>query len=171
MTSLHGLDIAMLAMLAASLLVGAWRGLVFELVSLGGWIVAGVAALNGSAVVGPYLPIGEPGSALNVAAAVLATFVAVLVACGLLARLVRALIASTPLTVPDRMLGAAFGIVRGLVLLVALATVVALTPAAQSEGWQRSLGAQWLGVAIEGLRPVLPPDVARWLPRMNAAAN
>ena len=171
MSPLHGLDIALLALLAASLLIGAWRGLVFELVSLGGWIAAGGAAVSVSGQVGPSLPIGEPGSALNAAAAVLFTFVAVLVACGLAARLARALIAATPLTVPDRLLGAAFGLVRGILLLVVLATVVALTPAAQSPWWQQSRGTQWLGVVIEGLRPVLPPDIARWLPRTNAIAN
>lgn len=168
---MHGLDIAMLALLAASLLIGAWRGLVFELVSLGGWVVAYVVAMGYSSAVGTYLPIGEPGSALNHAAAVLVTFVATLVACSLLARLARLLIAATPLTLPDRLLGAAFGLTRGIVLLVALATVVSLTPAAQSSWWQQSLGTQWLGVVIEGLRPLLPPDISRWLPRSPVAAN
>lgn len=169
--SLGGLDIGMLAVLGASLLIGAWRGLVYELVSLGGWVVAYGFAIAYSGAVGRYLPIGEPGSSLNHAAAVLVTFVITLVACGLLASLARRLIAATPLTAPDRLLGAAFGVVRGLVLLVALATVVALTPAAQSPWWQQSRGAQWLGVAIEGLRPLLPPEIARWLSRMNTVAN
>lgn len=168
---MHGLDVAMLVLLAASLLVGAWRGLVFELVSLGGWIVAYVVALSYSSAVGPYLPVGEPGSALNHAAAVLVTFVATLVACSLIARLARLLISATPLTLPDRVLGAAFGLTRGIVLLVAMATVVALTPAAQSGWWRQSLGVQWLGVAIEGMRPLLPLEISRWLPRSAVVAN
>lgn len=171
MTSLHGLDIGMLALLLASSLLGIWRGLVFELLSLGGWVVAYVVAMAWSVRVGPWLPIGEPGSSLNHAAAVLATFLATLVACSLAARLARLVIAATPLTWPDRLLGAAFGLVRGLVLLVAMATVVALTPAAQSGWWQQSLGAQWLGVAIEGVRPLLPAELGRWLPRAGAARN
>ena len=171
MTSLHGLDLGMLAVLAASSLLGIWRGLVYELLSLGGWVVAYVVAMGWSVRVGPWLPVGEPGSALNHAAAVLATFLGTLVVCSLLARLARLVIAATPLTWPDRLLGGAFGLVRGIVLLVALATVVALTPAAQSGGWQQSLGAQWLGVAIEGVRPLLPADLARWLPRAGFARN
>jgi membrane protein required for colicin V production len=170
-TGLHGLDIGMLAVLAASLMIGAWRGLVFELMSLAAWVVAYFVAMTYSAPVGPFLPIGEPGSALNHAAAVLATFVATLVVFSLLARLARLLIAATPLTLPDRLLGAAFGLSRGIVLLVAMATVVALTPAAQSHWWQQSRGAQWLGVAIEGVRPMLPADMARWLPRSSPIAN
>ncbi|TXJ07919.1 MAG: CvpA family protein, partial [Alicycliphilus sp.] len=34
------LDWVFLTVLAASLLIGAWRGLVFELLSLAGWVVA-----------------------------------------------------------------------------------------------------------------------------------
>ncbi|MBL8327289.1 MAG: CvpA family protein [Rubrivivax sp.] len=155
----------MLAILGLSMLIGIWRGLVYELMSLAGWVVAYIAALAFAPQVGPYLPIGEPGSSLNQAAAVAATFVMTLIVWGLLARLVRMLVAATPLTVPDRLLGAGFGFLRGLLLLMVLATVLALTPAAQSPSWQQSRGAQWLGVAIEGLRPALPESVARWLPQ------
>jgi membrane protein required for colicin V production len=91
-------------------------------------------------------------------------FVVALVAWGLLARLVRLLIKATPLTIPDRLLGALFGFVRGGLLGVVVATVVALTPAAQSPLWQSSLGAQWLGVVVQGLKPLLPQALGKWLP-------
>ena len=48
--------------------------------------------------------------------------------------------------------------------LLALATVVAFTPAARSQPWQDSQGAAWLRVALQGIKPVLPADVARHLP-------
>jgi membrane protein required for colicin V production len=163
-TSLQALDIGMLVILGLSVLIGAWRGLVFELMSLAGWVVAYVAAMAFAARVGPYLPIGEPGSSLNQAAAVALTFVGALIVWGLLSQLVRMAVAATPLTWPDRLLGAGFGFVRGLLLLVVMATVLALTPASKSPWWSSSMGAQWLGVAIAGLRPVLPEGVARWLP-------
>ncbi len=161
---LSGLDIGLLVLLGLSVLIGVWRGLIFELMSLAGWVVAYVVAMAFAAQVGPMLPIGEPGSALNHAAAVLLTFMGALIVWSLLARLVRMLIAATPLTVADRLLGAGFGFVRGLVLLMVLATVVSMTPAAQSPWWQQSRGAQWLSVAIQGVRPLLPAEIARWLP-------
>ena len=71
---------------------------------------------------------------------------------------------ATPLSIPDRLLGAGFGLLRGGVLLLALATAVSLTPAAQSKPWQRSEGARWIGVAMLGLKPLLPAEVARYLP-------
>jgi|WetSurMetagenome_2_1015567.scaffolds.fasta_scaffold17940_3 membrane protein required for colicin V production len=157
-------DWALLALLAVSLLVGLVRGFVFELMSLAGWLVAWFAAQWFAPVAAPYLPIGGVGSALNHAAAFAACFIAALIVWGLLARLIRLLVRATPLSLADRFLGAGFGLLRGAVLLLALATVVALTPAAQSPDWQRSHGALWLNTALRGLKPVLPAQLAQWLP-------
>ena len=44
MPGLGWVDGVLLAVLVVSLLVGLWRGLVFELMSLLGWVVAYVAA-------------------------------------------------------------------------------------------------------------------------------
>jgi membrane protein required for colicin V production len=144
--------------------VGMWRGLVFEMMSLVGWIVAYVLAQVFSPDVAPWIPIGEMGSALHQGAAFVATFIAALIIWSLLARLVRLLVHATPLTLPDRVLGGGFGLLRGVVLLLVVATLVAFTPAARSQAWSRSQGAAWLGIALQGLKPVLPPEVARHLP-------
>ncbi|MDT7835593.1 CvpA family protein [Aquabacterium sp. OR-4] len=164
MAALGWVDWALLAVLGVSVLVGLWRGLVYELMSLVGWLVAYVAAQLWSGAVAPHLPFGTPGSALQQGLAFAITFVATLLAWALLARLVRLLIQATPLTLIDRTLGAGFGLLRGGVLLLALATVVALTPAVRSPAWQASQGAEWLAVLLQGLRPVLPEAVARHLP-------
>lgn len=157
-------DWALLAVLAVSMLVGLVRGFVFELMSLAGWLVAWFAAQWFAPLAAPYLPVGSPGSALNHAAAFIACFLAALLVWGLIARLIRMLVRATPLSLADRGLGAGFGLLRGAVLLLALATVVALTPAAQSTGWQRSHGALWLNMSLQGLKPVLPAQLAHWLP-------
>jgi membrane protein required for colicin V production len=162
--ALAWVDWALLAVLALSVLIGLLRGLIFELMSIAGWLVAYVAALWLGPQLAPHLAVGSPGSGLNQSAALALCFVAALVAWGLLARLVRLLIAATPLTVPDRVLGALFGLARGLVLLVVLATVVSLTPAAQSRQWQSSIGAHWLAVVVNGVKPLLPEAIGKWLP-------
>lgn len=161
---LHWIDWALLAVLVLSVAVGVMRGFVFEVLSLLGWVVAWFAAQWFAADVGPLLPLGTPGSALNLAAAFTLCFVAAIVVWGLLARLVRFLVQATPLSLPDRALGAGFGLLRGVVLLLAVATVVALTPAAKSVGWRESRGAMWLNTAMHGLKPVLPSQVAKLLP-------
>jgi membrane protein required for colicin V production len=157
-------DLAMLAVLLLSVVVGLVRGLTFEVLSLAGWVVAYFAAQWFAAELAPYLPIGEPGSLARHVAALALLFVGVLVAWTLLARLVRLLLHATPLSLIDRVGGGAFGLLRGAVLLLALATVVRVTPAAQSRFWQASVGAAWLQSAVHVIHPLLPAEVGPWLP-------
>lgn len=144
--------------------VGLSRGLVFEVLSLAGWVAAYVVTQLFAPDLAVHLPIGVPGSALNHAAAVAVTFVLALIVWSLLSRVLRMLIHATPLQVIDRVLGAGFGLLRGAVLLLVVATVVSMTPAGRSPAWQHSQGATWLGVALQGLRPVLPDSLAQHLP-------
>jgi membrane protein required for colicin V production len=164
MPELPWIDWVLLAVLTVSVVVGLVRGFVFEVMSLVGWLVAWFGAQYAAGEVAPWVPVGSPGSAVNLAATYVLCFVAILIVWALLARLVRLLVQATPLSVPDRLLGAGFGLLRGGVLLLAVATLVALTPAAQSGPWQRSDGARWLGVALLGLKPLLPGEWARYLP-------
>ncbi len=157
-------DAAMAAVLLVSVLVGVWRGLVYELLSLGGWVAAWIAAQLYAVDVAPWLPVGTPGSALNLAAAFVVVFLGALLVWTLGARLVRLLLHATPLSLPDRLLGAAFGLLRGVVLLLAVALVVALTPAARAPAWRDSIGAAWLGAVLHGVAPWLPPPWSRHLP-------
>ena len=154
----------MLLALGLSALVGLARGLLFELMSLVGWAVAYFAAQLFSPQVAAYVPIGAPGSALHLGAVFAVTFVAALLVWAVLASLVRMLVRATPLTVIDRLLGAVFGGLRGLLLLLAVATVVSYTPTLRSQPWQDSAGAAWLGQVITVLKPMLPAEVARHLP-------
>jgi membrane protein required for colicin V production len=152
------------AVVGVSVLVGLWRGLVFEMMSLAGWLVAYFVAGWAAPQVAPHVPIGAAGGALNHSAALVLAFVVTLLAWTLLAKMVRWVVSSTPLTWPDRLLGAVFGLVRGGVLLMLVATVVALTPAAQSPLWQSSSAARWLMAAVQGVKPLLPSSLAQWLP-------
>lgn len=164
MPELPWIDFALLAVLVVSVVVGLVRGFVFEVMSLVGWLVAWFGSQWLVQDVSPYIPVGTPGSPGNLAVAYVVGFIGILLLWTLLARLVRLLIHATPLSVPDRLLGAGFGLVRGGVLLLAVATLVALTPAAQSPPWQRSEGARWLGITMLGLKPLLPDVLARHLP-------
>lgn len=165
LNTLGWVDWVFVAILGLSVLVGLLRGFVFEVLSLLGWVAAWFAAQWLGAEIAPLLPIGTAGSALNQAAGFVVTFIGVLIVWGLLARLLRAAIRATPLSVADRALGATFGVARALVVLLAIATVVLLTSLAKSAAWQQSHGAAWLHGALLGLKPVLPPAVADHLPR------
>ena len=164
MDALGTVDWILLAVLGLSVAIGVWRGLVFEVLSLLGWVAAYVAAQWLSPAMAERLPVGSPGSAVNQAAAFAVTFILALVVWALAARLVRMLVTASPLSGLDRLLGAVFGLLRGLVVLLALATLVAMTPVARSPAWGQSHGAAWLNAMLQGLKPVLPAEIAQHLP-------
>ena len=146
------------------MLLGAWRGLVYELMSMLGWIAAFVLAQWWAPEVALRLPMSGATEPVRYAAAFVLVFVAGAFAGGLLAWITRKLIEAIGLRPVDRTLGAAFGLVRGLVLLLALAVVVDLTPMKTSPWWQDSRGAGLLNGALKGLRPVLPQELGKYLP-------
>ena len=156
-------DWALLAVVLLSVLVGVWRGFVVEMMSLLGWVVAFVAAQLLGAPLAPSLPVGMPGSWLNLLASYATVFVAVLLAWRLLTWLLGRLIDASPLQPVDRVLGAAFGCARGLLIALLAATIVNLTPLAESSDWRASHGAAGLQVMLSTLKPLLPADMARHL--------
>ena len=60
---MSAVDWICLAVLLASLLLGAWRGLVYEVLAVAGWVIAFLAARWSADVVGQWLPIA--GSELS----------------------------------------------------------------------------------------------------------
>jgi membrane protein required for colicin V production len=153
-------DIALAAFLLLSVLIGLMRGVVFELLSLAGWFAAYFAGLWLTPMFVEYIHIGEPGSTLNYVVTFACVFLVALVVWSVGARLVRALIRATPLSPVDRLLGAGFGFVRGLVVLLVVATVVGISPWGRSTAWQRSQGVVWLNAVVHELRPLFTNEVS-----------
>ena len=158
---LSWLDIGLLAFLLLSMIVGLMRGFVFEMLSLAGWFVAYFAARFCTPMAQSWLHVGEPGSSLNYAATFACVFLVALVIWSIAARLVRVLIRATPLSPIDRLLGAGFGLVRGLVVLLIAALVIGVSPWSQSPTWQQSMGAAWLNAMVRELRPMFVNDVSQ----------
>jgi membrane protein required for colicin V production len=148
-------DLAFVLFSVLSVCLGLWRGVVFELMSLLGWVVAFIAAQTLQAWAQPLVPFGQPGSGLNNGLAFAAVFFGTLVVWGLGARLIRMLIHATPLSSLDRLFGAAFGLLRGMLVLLVLVVVVEHTPAAKSTAWSQSQAATWINGVAEQLRPWL----------------
>ncbi|HEY9029138.1 MAG TPA: CvpA family protein [Burkholderiaceae bacterium] len=151
-------DIALLAVFGLSVLIGLWRGFVFEIVSLLGWLVAFVIANSAGPFLAEFVPFGSDPQ-VRLWTAYIVVFLAILLTCTLLARMLRALISATPLSFVDHLLGGVFGVMRGALICVVIGTLVTLSPFASSTTWKASHGSLWLGMALEGLKPVLPQSL------------
>ena len=158
------LDWIFAAVLLASMLIGAWRGLVFELLSLAGWVVAFFLAQWWAAPMAAWLPMGEAQDAVRHAAGFAVVFVLAVFACGFVAWLAKKLIEAVGLRPADRALGALFGVLRGGLVLLAVAAVAAWTPLHEAGWWQQSQVAPWMVQMLQGLRPALPEEFGRHLP-------
>lgn len=157
-------DWVLLAVLAASVLLGFWRGLVYEMLSVLGWVAAFFLAQWFAPQVASQLPMAGAAEPVRYAAAFVLVFIAAAFAGGLVAWLVKKMVEAIGLRPVDRTLGMVFGLLRGVVLLLAAAVVVAMTPLKDSVWWQQSTGAGVLASALKGLKPVLPETFGRHLP-------
>ena len=158
------LDWVFVGVLALSFLVGAWRGLVYEVLSVISWIAAFIVAQWLAPEAAEWLPVQRAPEAGRYAMGFIVVFIAVVFAGALLAWLTKKLIEAVGLRPVDRTLGAAFGLVRGAILLMAVAVVVNMSPARSALWWTESKGAGVSLAALKGLKPVLPERFGQYLP-------
>jgi len=157
------LDYAVVGVFAVSLVVGAWRGLVREVVSILGWLIAFLAANLLAGPLGPLMPQAIPSPELRVAAAYVAIFVGSLMATALVGLLLSKILKAAGLGGVDRMLGAIFGAARGLLIVLAAALLAGLTSAPRQAFWRDSASAPLLTQAAQALKPLLPQTFAERL--------
>ncbi len=154
-------DYVVVFVMACSVLIGLFRGLIKELISLIGWIAALVVANAYAAALADLLPASIPGQALRLIVAFIALFIGVRLLIMLLAMLLDSLIEATGLTLADRGLGAVFGLARGVVLVVAGVLVCGMTAMPQQEFWKNAMLSPMAVGAARAILPLLPDKVAQ----------
>lgn len=158
------LDWFFAAVLMGSLVLGAWRGLVFEVLSLLSWVAAFVLAQWLALDAARLLPVGGASDAMRYAVGFIVVFFLVVLLGSLMAVVVKKLTVAVGLRPLDRALGAVFGSVRGVFLLLLVTVVVGMTPMKSSQAWQESVGAGVAVAVLKGLKPALPSDMEKFLP-------
>ncbi len=160
---LTGLDWMLLAVLGGSMLLGLWRGLVYEVLSVMGWVVSFFAAQWYAPDVAALLPLQSLSDPLRYATTFVLIFIASLFAWGLLAFVVKKLVEAVGLRPIDRVLGALFGVLRGLILLLAATVVINMTALKTSDWWTQSSSAPLLSDALDKIKPLIPQQFAKYL--------
>jgi membrane protein required for colicin V production len=152
-----GLDYAVLGALALSTAWGVWRGLVREVISLAGWILAFIAANLFAEPLADALPQSISNPDVRAIVAFVAIFVVVLTLVTLAAIGLSKALKSTGLRGLDRTLGGLFGVARGVLIAVLFAIVAGLTSFPQHPMWRDSWTGPMLGRTVDQLKPWLPP--------------
>lgn len=150
--------------LLASMALGMWRGLIQEFVAVAGWVTAFVLAQQFGERVGHMLPMSTSSGTLRYAAGFAAVFVVTVLASGVLGWLLRWLAQAVGMRPADRALGALFGLLRGMVLLLAVAVLALATPLQEHALWVESASAEWLLAVLRGLKALWPELWPDFLP-------
>jgi membrane protein required for colicin V production len=154
-------DYLVIFVLVTSVIIGLARGLVKEVLSLAGWIVAFVIANAYAAWLAQMLPQAVPGEVLRLILAFIALFIGVRILMGLLALALGALLDAGGLSLIDRLLGAGFGIARGLVIVLAAVILCGMTSLPQQRFWKDALLSPYAEAGARMVKGFLPAAMAQ----------
>lgn len=157
------LDYAVLGVLGVSIVWGLWRGLVREVISIAGWVIAFLASNLFAGPLAEHVPQAVPTPQLRVLLAYLGVFLATLAVCALVGLLLSRVVKAAGLGGLDRGLGALFGTARGLLVVLAAALLAGLTSMPRQPYWRHSLSGLPMAHAALLLKPWLPKTFAERL--------
>ncbi len=164
--TLTTLDYFAIGILIVSAGVGLWRGFFREVIALASWFLAAWLSYHYCDVLATeWLSSLISNETARLLLAFLLIFVVVLITAGLLARLLQALLSTAGLSLVDRFFGLVFGLTRGALVLVVLATLGALTGAQQTQAWQAAAVRPALEKGADLIRSWLPDN---WAKQLNA---
>ena len=149
-------DLVLLGLIGISLIVGLWRGFIKEVFALGVWLIAIAAAYQFSGAASELLIDHVTVPSARIGLAFVAIFIAVLVIGGLLTYLIGQLVEKTGLSGTDRLLGAIFGALRGVLIILGLIIAAGFTPIPGDPWWSESRVIQSLVPLAEWCATFLP---------------
>jgi membrane protein required for colicin V production len=154
-------DYAVFATIAASLLLGAWRGVVSEILALAAWVLAFFVAREFAPAISDWFAGMLHDKSMQYLAAFAAMFVAVLLVVGIARLVVSFLLRAVGLGLIDRLLGMVFGIARGVLIVLLAVMLGGLTALPHAPWWRNAVLAPPLETAVLAAKPWLPASIAQ----------
>lgn len=129
-------DYALIGIMSISVLVGLWRGAVYEVLSIMGWPLAFLVSRYVAPQLATALPIANEQT--RVALSYVGVFIAVLLVWAMLAWLLSKLAKAVGLGLVDGVLGAVFGVARGVLVVIALVWTAGMTHIPEQSFWREA---------------------------------
>lgn len=154
-------DYAVIGVLVASMALGAWRGVIGEVIALVAWVLAFFAARWWGGAMAALLPqeISDPVVRLVIAWVLI--FIIVLLLMSLVRLAIRGLLRALGLNLSDRALGVLFGAARGGAIVLVLVALGGMLSLSREPWWQGAQFAAPLETAVLACKPWLPLEVAK----------
>jgi len=161
---MSALDWIVVAVLALSVVLAFFRGVVRELIALSAWVLGFIAAVAFTPALAAKLPDLGGGAAVPYVLAFIVIIIAALLLGSLIAWPLAKAIRVAGLGFVDRFLGGAFGLARGVLLVLALVLVAGLTSLPRTDWWHNSALAPALAAGALSLKRWLP---AAWAEQLD----
>lgn len=160
---MNWVDYTIIAVMALSVVISLFRGLLKEVMALVVWVAAFWVAFHfvdpGAAWFSPWISVPSA----QMAAAFVVLFLVTLIVGGLISYLLGRLIETTGLSGTDRFFGIFFGLARALVLVTAVVLVAGLTPLPQDPWWRESVLLPRFEVLAQWASGYMPEQVRGYL--------
>ncbi|MCG6941116.1 MAG: CvpA family protein [Thiohalocapsa sp.] len=154
-------DFIIIGIIVLSAIIGLARGLVREVLALGVWIAALLAAWFFYRPLADQLTPWLSTPSLRMGAAVVMIVVGVLIVGAIIGWVLSVLVDKTGLTGTDRLLGMVFGAGRGAVVVALLVFLASLTPVVQDAWWSESTLLPKFQLLADAMLDLIPPEVTQ----------
>ncbi|MEO7344817.1 MAG: CvpA family protein [Methylotenera sp.] len=154
-------DYAVLIIVALSVILSVMRGLLREVLAILGWVAAFYVAKTYTNQLVPMMPKDIPTESLRILAAFLVLFLATLLVASLLAIALSAIFKKIGLGWLNRLLGAGFGMVRGLLIVSILVFLAGLTNMPKDARWRNAMFSSPLEALVASMLPWVPVSIAK----------
>lgn len=154
-------DYVIIGIIVLSAIIGLARGLIREVLALGVWIAALLAAWLFYRPVTEQLTPWLSTPSLRMGAAVVLIVLGVLIAGAIVGWALSLLVEKTGLTGTDRLLGMVFGAGRGAVVVALLVFLASLTPVIEDPWWSQSELLPRFQLLADAMLDLIPPEVTQ----------
>jgi len=154
-------DYIVLSIVGLSVVLSVMRGLVREVLAIMGWLAAFYVARTYASQILPMMPANIPTEPLRVLAAFLVLFLATLLVVSLLAIALTAIFKTIGLGWINRLLGAIFGLARGVLIVCIVVFLAGLTNLPKDTSWRNAMFSAPIEAMVISMLPWIPISMAQ----------
>ncbi|EIJ33953.1 CvpA family protein [Thiothrix nivea] len=163
------LDLGIIVLIVLSAIIGLIRGFVREALSLATWVAAFGFAILYVKPLSSQLPFAVQSEVVRMGIAFAIIFFGVLIIGAFINYLLSAAVASIGLGGVDHLLGGAFGVLRGGLIITLLVLLMGLTAYPKQAWWKDSILMPWFENTATVVRGMIPQDFSNYLERPVSA--